>query len=519
MSRAGTHILDDEDYLDRDERERRAKDKREQLRNRGLTPDWFAQRTDLCLPPGLHVAVIGAGFSGLAAAWYLNECGVKTTLYEASDRIGGRVRTDRAFIPGKIVEEGAELIGENHPLWGTLARRFSLTLEELTGDQQYEDAGLKVQTRFRRTDLTPQQKKALKASLKAPLAIICGEARTVRETEPWLSKDALRFDGMSVKRRLDLLLGPASIFARPWLEFTLANDNCATVDKQSYLGLLAAVSAARMGSDARGMLGYWMSTETHRCAGGNDLLADRIIHGLRDLRLRTVVDGVRIEPSFAPPVRIVSAERDSSGAVVKRRSDHFDFAVLTVPPTVWSAITFAPHLNPASRAIQQGGAVKFLSRYDTRSWEKAKLIPPGLKQPLAPSAKWDELGSVWEGTDNQGAAPEFDLTVFSGGPYVLPPADYPSRMSFLYPGAKPKAERFVDWTTVPFINTSYAIPGVGQVTTISKYQIEPHEKRLFFAGEHTSPGFFGYMEGALQSGARAARDIVISTIGPCGLSV
>ncbi|HEX5924748.1 MAG TPA: FAD-dependent oxidoreductase, partial [Baekduia sp.] len=39
-------------------------------------------------------------------------------------------------------------------------------------------------------------------------------------------------------------------------------------------------------------------------------------------------------------------------------------------------------------------------------------------------------------------------------------------------------------------------------------QLRPHAQRLYFAGEQTSSGFFGYMEGALQSGARAARDII-----------
>ena len=38
---------------------------------------------------------------------------------------------------------------------------------------------------------------------------------------------------------------------------------------------------------------------------------------------------------------------------------------------------------------------------------------------------------------------------------------------------------------------------------------------LYFAGEQTSPGFFGYMEGALQSGGRAARDILHRVAVPC----
>lgn len=513
MSRAGTRILGDNDYLDPDERKREAKSKRRDLRERGLTPDLFIKQTELCLPPGMKVGIIGAGFAGLAVAWYLKECGLKAiTVYEATSAVGGRVRTDRSFVPGKIVEAGAELIGENHPLWGELASpsRFNLKLVELTDDSFYEGQGFKVQTRFRKVDLTKDEKEQLRASLRGPLAKIGAEAERISETLPWRSGGAQDLDNKPVAKRLDELVGTASAspFARPWLDFTLENDNCIDVCKQSYLGLLAAVSAARMGNSPKGMLGYWMSTETHRCVGGNDLLAAAIASGISDLRPKTTVERVSIEEVYAKPVRVLSAERDENGTVTKRQTDDFDYVVLTVPPTVWNLIKFNPQFDPAQRGMQQGPSVKFLSLYETRSWESAQLIPPGMSQALAPTAKWDELGSVWEGTDNQGTKPEFDLTVFSGGSFVQLPAQYSKMMSTLYPAAKAKVTRMVDWTKEPFIETGYAVPGLRQITTVSPNQIVPHMERLYFAGEHTSPGFFGYMEGALQSGARAARDIV-----------
>ena len=49
-------------------------------------------------------------------------CGARVVVYEAQGRVGGRVSTDRQFISGKLVEAGAELIGENHPLWWRLVR-------------------------------------------------------------------------------------------------------------------------------------------------------------------------------------------------------------------------------------------------------------------------------------------------------------------------------------------------------------------------------------------------------------
>jgi monoamine oxidase len=509
MSRAGTRILKPEDYLTPEERAQRAKLKRAEAGARGLTPDWFVRRKkDLCLPPGMRVAVIGGGFAGIAAAWYLNECGVHTTVYEAGERVGGRVKTDRSFVPKKVVEVGAELIGENHALWGILSSRFKLPLQELTDDDAYEDANMQARLRFGTKVVTKAEKDTLRSGLKQPLLAIGKAARAISETHPWRADGASALDSISVEDGLGRLLGgsPGFVLAMAWLRFTLSNDNCAALKDQSYLGLLASVSAARMGADDRGMLGYWMSTETHRCIGGNDLLAERIGQSLPDLRVRATVSDVTIQARELRPVTITSAVRDSKNAVSQPRRDEFDFAILTVPPTVWNAISVTPPFNPVQRALQQGPAVKFLSRYDSKFWKD---------KGLAPAAKWDELGSVWEGTDNQGDDPNFDLTVFSGGPLVLPEAQYPSRMKSLYPTGKSKSQLFVDWGAVPFIQTSYAIPAVGQVTSISPRQLDPHEQRLYFAGEQTSSGFFGYMEGALQSGARAARDIIVLMARPC----
>jgi monoamine oxidase len=142
-----------------------------------------------------------------------------------------------------------------------------------------------------------------------------------------------------------------------------------------------------------------------------------------------------------------------------------------------------------------------MSRWQERFWEPK----------LAPSALWDELGSVWETTDRQDrSTPDHGLTAFSGGPFVLPEIDdYRRQLNVLYPSRdRPKDDRLVDWPTVPGIRAGYAVPTLGQVTTVQKQLTKPHADRVYFAGEQASPGFYGYMEGALQSGGRAARDVV-----------
>ena len=462
--------------------------------------------------------MIGAGYAGLMAAWYLTQCGVDVTVYEAADRIGGRVQTDRAFVAPHLVEAGAELIGENHPLWFRLAGLFRLVLDPLT---EYEHARI----RFGR-DLTPPEQDSMYAEVKTAQVAFGRLARTLSPTEPWLDPRARGWDRQSVAQGLAALTlpQPLSPHARQWFVFTLANDNCLPIERQSYLGLLGSISAARMGDDDEGMRGYWLSTETHRCRGGNDLLGQRLAAGLRArVQTNTFVRRIQVQPQLVPPVA-VTVERDPSlGQPARPTVSRFDQVILTTPPTVWGAMRIEPEFAPASRTLTHGPAVKFVTRYPTPFWIGQQ--PPEDK----PSAKWDEMGSLWEGTDNQGAVvappntstpqPPYALSVFSGGQYVYQERDYSAKVAAMFPHGRPGPGQhptlFCDWPNTPFIRTGYAVPAVDEASVVFAAQRQPHAGRLFFAGEQTSSGFFGYMEGALQSGARAARDVIDAVAIPC----
>jgi monoamine oxidase len=78
----------------------------------------------LAAQSGRRVIVVGAGFSGLTAAFELSQAGYDVTVVEARNRVGGRVVSMGDLVPGKIVEGGGELIGSNHPTWVAYAKRF-----------------------------------------------------------------------------------------------------------------------------------------------------------------------------------------------------------------------------------------------------------------------------------------------------------------------------------------------------------------------------------------------------------
>ena len=88
--------------------------------------------------PGKRVLVIGAGFSGLAAAHELPRAGYDVTVVEARNRIGGRVISFSDLVPGKNVEGGGELIGSNHPTWVAYAAEFKLGFLDVTEEEDFE---------------------------------------------------------------------------------------------------------------------------------------------------------------------------------------------------------------------------------------------------------------------------------------------------------------------------------------------------------------------------------------------
>ena len=87
------------------------------------------------------VIVVGAGFAGLTAGWWLATHGFDVTVLEARKRIGGRVHTKREN--QRVLECGGELIGRNHANWLRLASYFGLGLSPITTEENYAAASLK----------------------------------------------------------------------------------------------------------------------------------------------------------------------------------------------------------------------------------------------------------------------------------------------------------------------------------------------------------------------------------------
>ncbi len=86
---------------------------------------------------GDPVAIIGAGVSGLTAAYRLHQAGIPCEIFEGSDRTGGRILTKNDFNKdGMFCELGGELVDANHADLIALAGELGVEIQELKGGDQ-----------------------------------------------------------------------------------------------------------------------------------------------------------------------------------------------------------------------------------------------------------------------------------------------------------------------------------------------------------------------------------------------
>src|SRR5262249_50232160 len=97
--------------------------------------------------PTASIGIVGAGLAGLTCADVLKRAGVRASLYEANQRVGGRCYSLSGLFPGQVVENGGELIDTPHKTMQAYATEFNLAKEDLgkqPGDVFYYFRGLHI---------------------------------------------------------------------------------------------------------------------------------------------------------------------------------------------------------------------------------------------------------------------------------------------------------------------------------------------------------------------------------------
>jgi monoamine oxidase len=465
-----------------------------------------------------RIAIIGAGVSGLNCALTLADHGLRSTVYEANARIGGRMFSNNGgyWDDKQVTEWCGELIDTNHETIQGLASRFGLALDDLTAaeDPRSEDTYFFDGNYYRRSqailDFAP-----VFAAVQAD-----AEAADYPTTYNTSTRAGRKLDEMSVWEWIQKRVpGGHNSKMGQLLDVAYAIEYGADTRKQSSLNLVYLLS----GSDEDFEI-FGESDERYHVHGGNELIPRSIAQYLESLGT-PVQTGKRLTAIRRRPDGAYRLNFETTGG---RNEIVADLVVLTLPFAVlrtldYGGAGFDALKHKAIEELGRGQNGKLQLQFNSRVWTQGG--PWGRSN----GSSYADTGYqiTWEPTRGQSGQRGI-LNDYTGGNVA---ERMNSKVPFAFggnPDVQRDASRFLKqiygvfpglpslWNgkvtsslphLSPSFNCSYSFWRVGQYHTIAGYEAV-RQRNVFFAGEHTSIDFQGFMEGAAVEGARAAGEIL-----------
>lgn len=457
-----------------------------------------------------EVVILGAGAAGLAAAFELKKKKIPFRVFEASSRVGGRVQSVPVFTEaGPVAELGAEFFDNSHLELLELAKELNLPVREIKASSDVEAHLFSFAGKqYRVKDLLPKMK-----TLHAPLRRVRQDL--FREQDVVLSyRNAFQFerssyyDSLSLKDLLDSWQTEVDPVLRQLIEVQAVNRFGVDAKDQSALHFLSTVDAegssllgARTTYRMEGGLSSLMQTLASRVSG---VIPDYSIKMNRALTEISYEDEV-FELTFAGPEgqekfrtrHIICTLPFSKLREVK---GFFDLQISELKKEAVRSQEYATHSK---------GYVAFASPF----WKnRSGSTPANLGNFTGdfPLAKMWDAGRSQPG--NQGLL-AWQCGGSAGLNITAPAAEQVIRDLDLFyaqvPSRIPGAAQQIQWKQRKWSLGSMAVFKPGQYM---KYRGVAGEVelngQLHFAGEHTSLRFAGTLQGAIESGQRAAAKVL-----------
>ncbi|MEP6909868.1 MAG: NAD(P)/FAD-dependent oxidoreductase [Actinomycetota bacterium] len=451
------------------------------------------------------MVVVGGGLAGLTAAYRLKQAGYTAAVHEASNRVGGRCWTIRgAFADGQIGEHGGELIDQGHTAMRHLSQELGLQLDNLLSAEQngseptfYFD-GARYPLRDATTDLKNIWQK-IHSDVSAASYPTLYNSYTPRGYE---------LDHMSIIDWINESV-PGGIRSRlgQLLDVAYNIEYGGESREQSSLNLLYLLGYSGQGN----LRIFGPSNEKYHVRGGNDQVSSRLESALTgQITLGSELVAIRLNTDGS---YTLSFRQGGSTRTVPA-----DRVVLALPFSILRAsvdISRAGFNSVKRTAISElgmGTNSKLHVQFRTRHWQSLN----------SNGETYADTGyqNTWEVTRAQSGTSGIlvDYTggrigaSFGSGTPEERAQQFLAQIEPVLPGlsAQWNGRATVDfWAGYPWTRGSYSFWKVGQYTRFAGAEREA-SGNCFFCGEHTSIDFQGYLNGAVETGERAADEVLNS---------
>jgi monoamine oxidase len=418
--------------------------------------------------------VVGGGFAGVVAARELAEAGRATLLLEARDRLGGRTwyrpfRGDGRYVElggtwissrtmhrarAEVERYGLRLTHRKAPgidfrwrLDGSVRQSFPLEGEDL---YELERAWVDLVVAARRLDPDRPLDEQRLADLDRPVAALL---------------DSL---GLSSRPRM---------FLDTWARLGAGAES----HEWSALQLLAWISA--LGCS---VLGYFAEVSEYLEQGTASLLDAMVTGGGFELELESPVAKIRDSGDEIVVTTAAGTEVRAGGVVV------------AVPVNLWSGIEFEPALTGARLELAAEGHPGRMQKV----WVHARGVPPNVVALGAESA------FLWLSAEHE-LSDGVLLVGFASPPQGVRSGDraaVETAVRELLPAADVVAVDSHDWADDPWSRGTWMAPRPGRLSSWS--EVQAPQGRIAFAGADIATRWVGWIDGAIESGARAARQLI-----------
>ncbi|TDQ19433.1 monoamine oxidase [Algoriphagus boseongensis] len=442
-----------------------------------------------------EVVIVGAGFSGLAAARILKQSHIAFEILEARDRLGGRVYTKK-FDQGYYLDFGGQWIGPTQDRMYALCEEYGVSFYE-TYNQGKNILDLKGKIKTY-SGVIPKLDLFSLLNLDWVIRKLERLAKKIPMNSPWTHPKAQKWDHMTLEDFLKSECKTNSSYA-------VLRAGCETIfacDPEE-LSFLHALFYIKSGTSLDCLINIKNGAQQHRIQGGMQLLAEKISEGFQE------------DIHFNSPVKQILTRENGYTVFTSEREIICKQVIIAIPPPLLKEIGFQPALPQTKTGLLEnypmGQVAKCFLIYEKPFWRTQGFSGQSVSDENTP---YQTLFDCSPSDGSKGILMGFSIGSRARNLFKLPKEEREKTMRKVanrYFG--PMADDYLNYedffmTDETWSQGCYAALMQPKAWTSFQDAYRNSVGNIHFAGTEAATRWHGYIEGAVLAGEAAAEKVL-----------